>query len=169
VRSFTLVDGSFCLCVCNPTQTNLYLLGKMESHEPQSDPRLVAQLDSRTLNYAKNFTLDRTVAPVPVTVLNSLEERVQFVGSVETPFNMLMGLVAGDPDSIKVSTTKETILGVDGNEIALYVSQPFGRDSSSPTSAVLHIHGGAMAIFTTQTATNRVSVHFCHSLFLSFF
>ncbi len=56
-------------------------------------------------------------------------------------FDMLAQEVA---DVRRVSSTTTTITGVDGNDITLYLSRPV--DAAGQLPAVVHLHGGGMAI-----------------------
>src|ERR1700759_2427709 len=49
----------------------------------------------------------------------------------------------GVPDAEGVTTTTTTITGEDGNEVTLYHSRP---DAAGPLPALVHLHGGGMAI-----------------------
>ena len=48
------------------------------------------------------------------------------------------------PELTGVTTMTTTITGVDGNDIALYISHPDDIDGALP--GVVHLHGGGMAI-----------------------
>lgn len=54
---------------------------------------------------------------------------------------------AAMPDFPDVSSRTETIKGVDGNDIDLYVHTP-NTASDSPRPCILHIHGGGMVLMT---------------------
>ena len=60
---------------------------------------------------------------------------------------MLFGALYAELPPIEgVTSTTETITGVDGNEISLYVHRPAEITPGAP--GILHIHGGGMAILT---------------------
>ena len=57
-----------------------------------------------------------------------------------------------------MTTTTTTITGEDGNDITLYVSRP---DVDGPLPAVVHLHGGGIAIASAADATYaRLREHF---------
>ena len=58
------------------------------------------------------------------------------------------------PDFSDVRQYQETIEGVDGNEITLYIHEPINRDG--PLPCVFHTHGGGMVILTRKTPTSCV-------------
>ncbi len=47
-----------------------------------------------------------------------------------------------------IESTKETIAGVDGNEITLYIDRPKNQEGALP--AMLHTHGGGMVLMTAE-------------------
>jgi acetyl esterase/lipase len=94
--------------------------------------------------------IDQNLPSVPMTVDSSLEERLAFatineevVGAVLNTFG------AGVPDVEGVTTTTTTITGPDGNDITLYVSRP---DRAATLPALVHLHGGGMAIGSATDA-----------------
>ena len=104
--------------------------------DPRSDPRMVKAL--------AEFGLDGNFPEVPLTVDSPLEERLAFVamnedgvGAVLAAFGQAVPHVEG------VTTTTTTITGEDGNDVTLYISRP---DRAGALPAVVHLHGGGMAI-----------------------
>ena len=104
--------------------------------DPRSDPRMVKAL--------AEFGLDGNFPEVPLTVDSPLEERLAFVamnedgvGAVLAAFGQAVPHVEG------VTTTTTTITGEDGNDVTLYISRP---DRAGLLPAVVHLHGGGMAI-----------------------
>ena len=80
----------------------------------------------------------------PLTVDSPLEDKQAFatmneevVGAVLAAFGQAV------PDVDGVTTTTTTITGEDGNDITLYISRP---EASGALPAVVHLHGGGMAI-----------------------
>ncbi|MDT5210958.1 MAG: acetyl esterase [Mycobacterium sp.] len=80
----------------------------------------------------------------PLTVDSPLEDKRAFaamneevVGAVLSAFGQAV------PDVDGVTTTTTTITGEDGNDITLYISRP---QASGALPAVVHLHGGGMAI-----------------------
>jgi acetyl esterase/lipase len=105
--------------------------------DPRSDPRMVAALAP--------FGLDTNGEAPPVTPQHPREEQLAFVAASEEGFEGLFAaLFTGLPPLDGVTRTTEVIKGVDGNDIALYISRP--TDASGPLPGVLHIHGGGMVI-----------------------
>lgn len=105
--------------------------------DPRADPRMVAALAP--------FGLDTNAEPPPVTVQSPRAEQLAYVAGAEEGFEGLFAaLFAGLPPVEGVTRTTETITGVDGNEIGLYISRP--SDATGPLPGVLHIHGGGMVI-----------------------
>ena len=104
--------------------------------DPRSDPRMVKAL--------AEFGLDGNLPEVPLTVDSPLEERLAFVamnedgvGAVLAAFGQAVPHVEG------VTTATTTITGEDGNDVTLYISRP---DRAGALPAVVHLHGGGMAI-----------------------
>ena len=104
--------------------------------DPRSDPRMVKAL--------AEFGLDGNFPEVPLTVDSPLEERLAFVamnedgvGAVLAAFGQAVPHVEG------VTTATTTITGEDGNDVTLYISRP---DRAGALPAVVHLHGGGMAI-----------------------
>jgi len=104
--------------------------------DPRSDPRMVKAL--------AEFGLDGNFPEVPLTVDSPLEERLAFVamnedgvGAVLAAFGQAVPHVEG------VTTATTTITGEDGNDVTLYISRP---DRAGLLPAVVHLHGGGMAI-----------------------
>jgi len=70
---------------------------------------------------------------------------LEFCAAAETGFEALMeGLMTGLPPVEGVISTTQTIRGVDGNDIGLYIVRP--ANVSGPLPGVLQIHGGGMVI-----------------------
>ena len=104
--------------------------------DPRSDPRMIKAL--------AEFGLDGNLPEVPLTVDSPLEERLAFVamnedgvGAVLAAFGQAVPHVEG------VTTATTTITGEDGNDVTLYISRP---DRAGALPAVVHLHGGGMAI-----------------------
>src|SRR6476660_3318496 len=104
--------------------------------DPRSDPRMVKAL--------AEFGLDGILPEAPLSVDSPLEDRLAFaalneegVGAVLAAFGQAV------PDVEGVTTTTTTITGEDGNDVTLYLSRP---DRAGPLPAVVHLHGGGMAI-----------------------
>lgn len=105
--------------------------------DPRSDPRMVEAF--------ARFGLDGRMPSSGLTVDSPLEERHAFAAMSEEAIGAIFEALAGDvagPDGVSSTTT--TITGVDGNDITLYISRP--ADAAGPLPAILHLHGGGMAI-----------------------
>jgi acetyl esterase len=108
--------------------------------DPRSDPRMVAALAP--------FGLDKTAAPPPVGPEAPREALLEFCAAAEAGFEGLLGALAADLPPVEgVASTTQTIQGVDGNEISLYIVRP--SNVSGPLPCVLQIHGGGMVILRT--------------------
>jgi acetyl esterase len=107
--------------------------------DPRLDPKLGLAL--------KQFELDGEAPPAPVDLKSSKMERLQFINDSEPLYQGLFGLIC--PDKImpgNVSNDIVTIEGIDQNEIPLFISKPNNVKGDVP--AILHIHGGGMAILS---------------------
>jgi acetyl esterase len=116
--------------------------------DPRSDPRMVAALAA--------FGLDGRPPLSGLSLDSPLDERRAYVAMTEAgvgaAFNALAADVAPPAD---VTTTTTTITGADGNDITLFVSRP--TDAPGPLPAILHLHGGGMAILSaTDTPYARL-------------
>lgn len=123
------------------------LLGRLGSpnlilrDDPRAHPQLVAALAP--------FELDGPAQPAPIPVNAPLEARLQFCAAVEPGFEgLFQAISAGAPTIEGVESRTETITGVDGNDITLYIHQPAG--ATEPMPGVLHIHGGGMTILSAS-------------------
>jgi acetyl esterase len=114
--------------------------------DPRSDPRMIAALAP--------YGLDKATPPPPVGCASPREEQLAYVAAAEANSEALfIALVADLPAIDGVGHSTQTITGLDGNDIALYVSRPLDR--TGPLPGVLHIHGGAMV---SLSATGPVFV-----------
>lgn len=95
--------------------------------------------------------LDNNAPTVALTIDAPLEERLAYAAMAEEGMGAVLGLfAAGVPDVTGVTTTTTTITGEDGNDVTLYVSRP---DVEGALPAVVHLHGGGMAIASAADAT----------------
>lgn len=92
--------------------------------------------------------LDANLPTVPITIDAPLDERLAYIAMCEAGNRAVLDAFApGVPDANEVTTTTTTITGVDGNDITLYLSRPDTAHSSPDRlPAVVHLHGGGMAI-----------------------
>ncbi|MCH9768433.1 MAG: alpha/beta hydrolase [Actinomycetia bacterium] len=106
--------------------------------DPRADPRMVRAF--------ARFGLEGRLPPSGLTVDSPLAERHAFAAMSEEGigaiFDTLFGEVAVPAG---VSSTTTNIVGVDGNDIALHITRPAATE---PLPAVVHLHGGGMAINT---------------------
>ncbi len=113
------------------------------------------RLDPRLASLMANMPVD-TVAPMDISESASYEESLEWVGAMEKMMaSQNEAAIAAMPDFPDLVSTKETIEGVDGNNIDLYIEEPLGADSADsqrPRPCIVHIHGGGMALTTAQFA-----------------
>lgn len=87
--------------------------------------------------------------PSPVTAASSYEECLEFCGMFESVNAQAHPAMLGAmPAFTDVASTQETITGVDGNDITLYIDQPATRAADLP--CVVHTHGGGMVLMTAE-------------------
>ncbi|MEM8856817.1 MAG: alpha/beta hydrolase fold domain-containing protein [Chloroflexota bacterium] len=113
--------------------------GMLLRDDPRVDPRIPAALAP--------FELDGEAAPAPFGLDAPLEDRIAFASEAEPGFEGLFAaLMTSVPAPEGVEDSTETITGVDGNEIDLFIHRPAGV--TDPLPGLLHIHGGGMAILS---------------------
>ena len=90
--------------------------------------------------------------PHGLTVTSTYEECLEWIGGMEASLlarnEQRQALMPKFPDLV---SSTETIRGVDGNEIRLYIDQPGERPAKLP--CIYHTHGGGMCFMTTQNPT----------------
>ncbi|GJF12910.1 hypothetical protein NGTWS0302_02980 [Mycolicibacterium cyprinidarum] len=105
--------------------------------DPRSDPRMVEALS--------RFGLEGRFPSSGLTVDSPLAQRHAFADMSEKGVGAILDALAQElPEVEGVSSTSTIITGVDGNDITLFISRPV--DATEPMPAVLHLHGGGMAI-----------------------
>lgn len=115
--------------------------------DPRADPRMIAAMAPAGLDVAP--------PPTPVTAQSSLADILDNSLLAEAGFQMASAMFMKPGTTPGVSSSVETITGVDGNEITLFIHRPDGADGSLP--CVVHTHGGGMAILTAaDPAYNRL-------------
>ena len=89
--------------------------------------------------------------PHGLTDTSTYEECLEFVRKMEEGFQAgnAQGL-ASMPAFPEVVSSTETITGVDGNEVKLYIDRPKARTGDLP--CIFHVHGGGMCFLTAQDA-----------------
>ncbi|MEX2627855.1 MAG: alpha/beta hydrolase fold domain-containing protein [Ilumatobacteraceae bacterium] len=116
--------------------------GRQLGDDPRADPRLIAAMAPLGLEVEQ---------PSPVDATSPIDEIYAYCMEAETGFEQLGGiLAAASPRIVGIERSVETITGVDGNEITLYVHRP--ADVAGPLPAVVHTHGGGMVILTAANA-----------------
>ncbi len=110
---------------------------RLIENDPRADPRMVAALQALGLAGAPE--------PAPVDVNSPIEAILEYGLLAEEGFNALGGVLALNSPAVEgVERRTELIQGIDGNDISLYVHAP--AESTGPMPAILHTHGGGMAI-----------------------
>jgi len=105
--------------------------------DPRSDPRMVAALAP--------LGLDKTGPPPPLGPGAPREALLEFCAAAEAGFEAVFeALMNGLPPVEGIISSTQTIQGVDGNDIGLYIVRP--SNVSGPLPGVLQIHGGGMVI-----------------------
>ena len=109
--------------------------------DPRADPRMVKAL--------ARFGLDKPSPPIQVNRQSPRDAQLQFVSMVEVGLEAVCAAVVPATPREGLTHTKQTIRGVDGNELVLYISQPAKR--TGPLPCVLHLHGGSMVALRAAT------------------
>ncbi len=111
--------------------------------DPRADPRMVAAMAP--------LGLDGAPEPAPVDINSTSEALLEYAMLAEEGFAALGGVLSSQsPPITNVERRTETIKGVDGNDISLYVHTPTDVDGQVP--AIVHTHGGGMAILEASNA-----------------
>jgi acetyl esterase len=110
--------------------------------DDRADPRMVAVLESFGLTEEQ---------PSPVTAESSVEDILAFVKETEIAFQALFTAMFASLAPVPgVTSRRETIRGVDDNEITLYIHEPAERNG--PLPCIVHTHGGGMVLLTAADA-----------------
>lgn len=108
----------------------------------RADPRMLAAMAALGLDEEQ---------PSPVDGSSTIDEVRAYCAEAEAGFEQLGGVLAANSPSVAgVTRSIETITGVDGNDITLYVHRPEGDTGTLP--AIVHTHGGGMVILTAANA-----------------
>jgi acetyl esterase/lipase len=114
--------------------------------DPRADPRMIAAMEA--------VGMDVAPPPSPVTAATPIDELREYTMVAEAGFEMLGGLMlANTPPPTGITSHVETISGVDGNEITLFIHRP--DDRHGPVPCVVHLHGGGMTLLSA-TGENYV-------------
>lgn len=107
--------------------------------DPRADPRMIAAMAA--------VGMDVAPPPSPVSAATPIDELIGYTMEAEAGFEALGGtFTANTPGSAGVSSRTETITGVDGNAITLFIHHP--DTSEGPLPCVVHTHGGGMALLS---------------------
>jgi acetyl esterase len=105
--------------------------------DPRADPRMIAAMTALGMEVKPPAT--------PVTASTPIADLLEYCHVAEAGFDALGGvLTANTVPTEGVSSTTQTITGVDGNDIPLYIHRPDGVEG--PLPCIVHTHGGGMAI-----------------------
>ena len=130
-------------CNTTPKKQNEELPGRL------GDKNLTVNDDKRInqnlLQAMINIGLDGVAPAPPVTYDSSREEIQEFNNGLEPVYTDVFADIFSNVE-LHDGLTNETkvIIGDDGNEIKLYITKP--ADASADMPAILHLHGGGMAI-----------------------
>lgn len=114
--------------------------------DPRSDPRMVAAFAPLGLADA--------LPEAPLSVDSPIEHRLAYAAAAEEAIGAVFDTLAlAAPAPAGVTTTTVTISGGDGNELTLFISRPDA--AVGPLPAVVHFHGGGMAIGSAADAAYR--------------
>ena len=142
-----LLTLAFISCTTNPKKQNEELPGRLGNKDLSvNDDKRINQ---KLLQAMINIGLDG-VPPAPPVTYNSGREEIQgFNNGLEPVYSDVFAAIFSNlelPDGLTNET--KTIIGDDGNEIKLYVTKP--KDAIEEIPAILHLHGGGMAIMKAE-------------------
>ena len=93
------------------------------------------------------FGLEGRMPSSGLRVDSPLAERHAFAAMSENGIGAIFDTLVGEvAEPAGVATAMTTIAGIDGNDVTLHITRPTG--ASEPMPAVVHLHGGGMAINT---------------------
>ena len=111
--------------------------------DPRADPRMLAAMEP--------LGMGALPEPAPIGADASLDVLLGFCDLAEAGFEgMFPAISAGLEPVGGVTSSVETVTGVDGNEITVYVHRPV--NSAGPLPALIHLHGGGMVILEAAGA-----------------
>ncbi len=114
--------------------------------DPRSDPRMVAAFAP--------LGLADVLPDAPLTVDSPIEDRLAYCAAAEEAIGGVLDVFAlAAPAPEGVTTATVTITGGDDNELTLFVSRP--DRAEGPLPALVHLHGGGMAIGSAADAAYR--------------
>lgn len=107
--------------------------------DPRSNARLVAAMAV--------FGMDKHATPPPVTATDSRQALLEWGTLAEAGFEQLYGAVTtGLAPITGVTRAVETITGVDGNTIRLYIHRP--TEPAGPMPGIIYLHSGGMVLLS---------------------
>jgi acetyl esterase len=111
--------------------------------DPRADPRMIAAMAP--------FGMAAKPSPSIVDQNSDLDAVRELCRQTEMGFEkVVQGLLGALPPIEGVVRQVEVIRGLDGNDVTLFIHRPLRPDG--PLPAVMHLHGGAMAMFTASGA-----------------
>jgi acetyl esterase/lipase len=123
--------------------------------DPDSTLGTDSRSDPRMVKVFAQFGLDGPLPEEELQIDSPLADRLAWAVGVEEGYAGLFEAFAqGMPNAEGVTTRTVTIAGGDGNDLTLYISRPADAEIALP--AVVHLHGGGMAILSAaETMTFR--------------
>ncbi len=114
--------------------------------DPRSDPRMVAAFAP--------LGLADVLPDAPLTLDSPLADRLAYAAAAEEAIGGVFDVFAlAAPAPTGVTSTTVTIPGGEGDELTLFISRP--DRVGGPLPAVVHFHGGGMAIGSAADAAYR--------------
>ena len=93
--------------------------------------------------------LDGAAPAPPINISSTEKERLDYVNLLEPVYQGVFKTVFSSMElPIDIESETKTIIGEDGNEIKIYISKP--KDMSEDIPAIIHLHGGGMAILSAN-------------------
>ena len=107
--------------------------------------------DGRMLGAMESRGLLVPATELPINAESSLQELLAFCAESEPVYEQLNeDAMSGLPSLVGVTTALEQIIGIDGNEIKLYIHRPKKMDR--PLPCIVHLHGGGMVLMSAAGA-----------------
>lgn len=112
-------------------------------NDPRIDPAFLAHIMTAPEPVANMLAAKNTENPLEAAATQA--QRMEVSMAVEQGYVGAVGFLISEVPMDGLVETTETIEGVDGNKITLYITKPVG---DGPFPVVVHLHGGGMAILT---------------------
>jgi len=120
--------------------------------DPRTDPRIVDAL--------RPFGLHQQQPDISITPASPRGEQLDYIRDTEAAFQTVFGAWTDGVSAVDgVQSSQERIVGMDGNEVPLYIHRPVA--APGPLPCVVHLHGGGM---TLLSATDTVYAHLRNEL-----